>query len=691
MKPFLLLLIWGGFLTGILFHALSLWWGFPVVGVLTFFLVRARGDITYGIVILFALFLGWMRWWPLPLAPDLIEKVTCRVSEVKSSYVELTCDPHRYMLYTSRLEENLMEGMMIEVSGKVVPLRPQSTPNQFDFAMYQTRLGIQGVIHLSDFRFVDATPTWAASTRHALLSRLPEEARGWVNWILFGEKVEGPLNDAIRQFSLIDLMVVSGLHIHFLATLLLQLLSRGQPKTSDHVVVFILLLPLAQLMGWPLSMMRSLFALGLGALLAHFHSKWHPLDQLAVIGVLFLMYNPRWIFHTGYQFSFLASFWIAFQSPFVHRFPQWSHAALTNGLITLGLLPLLLTNQFEISLWTPILHLLLSPIILGLFALSLLSLIGVPISLLVVSGFEVMEHGLHYFHYVPMMIPTGAPTLVWNISWWIVFLLWLSWYQIRYKKRQLLSGITLGFLFIYQVVHPQWTSHYEVIFIDVDQGDATLIITPHQDDVILIDTGGSLTLDIALTRLIPYFKSRRIDHVDAVFITHDDFDHNGALSSLQTHFPVDQVFTNSTVTHYPFDTIELINYNPLHPQLGDDNDRSMVIGFAIDTMDYLIMGDASVAVEHALIAREPTLQADILRIGHHGSKTSTSEELLAHLHPQLAIISVGEFNRYGHPHEVVLDRLQRFHIPAYSTADYGTLQILQKNGNVTLRGTFDLV
>jgi len=585
-----------------------------------------------------------------------------------------------------------MEGNRLRLSGTVEPIRPSGIPYLFDFGTYQTRAGVQGLVRLSNYDVTDSTPTWAFATRHALLSRLPHDSREWVNWLLFGERISGDFQSAIVQFSLVDLMVVSGLHIHFFATILLHLLARGKPQWSDHFLVVGLLIPLAHLMGWPLAMMRSLALLGLNACLTLLGWRCHSLDRLSVIGMLFLLVNPRWIFSSGYQYSFLATFWIAYMQSYVHHLPRWSRPMVVNSLITLGLLPLILASNYEISLWSPLLHWMLSPVILILFLGALLCLIGVPLSGSLTLGFRLLEDCLGWLQPIPLMVQTGAPSKLWNISWWITFLLTLSWLHKRYRCYQVMSQLILVSLLIGQMVLLHVSPSYEIVYLDVAQGDATLIITPNQHEVILIDTGGHFQVDYATTRIIPYLKARGIRSIDAVFITHDDIDHNGALSSLVNHFPVRPVYTNSLRSKYVFEDVTITNYNPLTTTSdGDDNEVSMVLGWTIDTIDYLVMGDASTSVEEMIITVYPYLKTDILRIGHHGSKTSTSESFLTHVSPQVAIISVGYHNRYGHPHDEVIERLERYHIATYQTALFGTLQIVQKNGNVTLRGTHDLV
>jgi competence protein ComEC len=212
---------------------------------------------------------------------------------------------------------------------------------------------------------------------------------------------------------------------------------------------------------------------------------------------------------------------------------------------------------------------------------------------------------------------------------------------------------------------------HEIHFMNVGQGDATLIFS--EGKTLLIDTGGVLRFDISKDVLIPYFRKLRITKLDTVIITHDDFDHNGGLASLMESFHV------SRVIDQPFDRFQLgqwtiTNYQYFLDVLVEDNERSLIIGIANQACQWLVMGDATIRTEEYLMEFFPNLRARFLRIGHHGSLTSTSESLLDQIQPSEAIISNGGANVYGHPHPKVLERLQERNIRIRRTDQEGTIR-----------------
>ena len=207
-----------------------------------------------------------------------------------------------------------------------------------------------------------------------------------------------------------------------------------------------------------------------------------------------------------------------------------------------------------------------------------------------------------------------------------------------------------------------------VSFINVGQGDACLI--QKGTTAILIDTGGSIYKDIANECLIPYFKKNQIYDIDLVITTHNDFDHNGALPELVNNFKVDEVVTNKS--SFPL-SVNGIVINNLNNKIHDnDNDNTLVLDFKMWDKRFLIMGDASIKVEKEILSYYKNIDCDYLKVGHHGSNTSTSDAFIKKVTPKEAIISVGQ-NYYGHPHKSVLDILERNNVKIRRTDLEGTI------------------
>lgn len=238
----------------------------------------------------------------------------------------------------------------------------------------------------------------------------------------------------------------------------------------------------------------------------------------------------------------------------------------------------------------------------------------------------------------------------------------------------------------------------KVHFIDVGQGDATLLQGP--DFTILIDAGRHDRNDV-----LPYLKSQNISEIDLLVGTHPHADHIGQFPQILENFQVGEVwmsgdlhttrsFENAldaiekTEAHYnepkAFETysfgsalIEII-----HPEniTGDLNNGSIVLRLHYENLIFLFTGDAELNAEEGILERGHDVKADILKIGHHGSNSSTSELFLEKIDPKVAIYSAAIDNSYGHPHPNVMDRLKRRGVDIYGTDLFGTI-VLITDGN----------
>ncbi|MDD6703387.1 MAG: ComEC/Rec2 family competence protein [Clostridiaceae bacterium] len=240
-----------------------------------------------------------------------------------------------------------------------------------------------------------------------------------------------------------------------------------------------------------------------------------------------------------------------------------------------------------------------------------------------------------------------------------------------------------------------------VDFIDVGQGNCTLV---HMDDTaILVDSG---EVGAAQT-VISYIKNLGIDELDCVLVTHPHSDHMGAMTKILYEFeikdlimpeiPEDIIPTNSTYEKfltavsdnaenvipaeagmtYSYGEMNLEILAPLH---GYDNlnDMSAVSRVSFGETSVMFMGDASTAVENDLLKTGKDFSADIINIGHHGSKTASSQKWLEAVNPGFAVICCGAGNEYGHPHSVVTERLDNIGIEYYRTDLNGTV-VFQSN------------
>lgn len=212
---------------------------------------------------------------------------------------------------------------------------------------------------------------------------------------------------------------------------------------------------------------------------------------------------------------------------------------------------------------------------------------------------------------------------------------------------------------------------FQVYTLNIGQGDCSVIVEPFYKSVVMIDCGQSLYRDNVERIIFPFLENKNIHTIDTLILTHDDFDHSGGYDHLKEKVKIKQVIKNSkdkVNVEYPF-------YLLLQERMAkDENDSSIISYFTYDHLNYLFMGDASKEIEKQLMDTYD-LKADVIKIGHHGSNTSSDAAFLDSLDCKIALISAGYKNKYDHPSTETLKTLDHLHIHTFCTSTDGSIAI----------------
>jgi beta-lactamase superfamily II metal-dependent hydrolase len=248
----------------------------------------------------------------------------------------------------------------------------------------------------------------------------------------------------------------------------------------------------------------------------------------------------------------------------------------------------------------------------------------------------------------------------------------------------------------------------KIAFLDVGQGDSILIQAPN-GQTMLIDGGRSTNL--ANTVIIPKLKEWGAKQVDGLIPTHPDQDHIAGLVGMLENFPVKlaaltgqvhstqiyerlltdirdkniealKVRTGTTIPFDPSVKLEVLNPDEAEVNSDDTNDASIVIKLTYGSTSFLLTGDAEMPANKAMLDHGFDVRSAVLKLGHHGSRTSTNEDWLTHVQPQLGIISVGKDNSFGHPHPEVIAALEKLKIPYIRTDEHGTITVTSDGSTV---------
>ena len=243
--------------------------------------------------------------------------------------------------------------------------------------------------------------------------------------------------------------------------------------------------------------------------------------------------------------------------------------------------------------------------------------------------------------------------------------------------------------------------------IDVGQGDSLLLVDKNKS--ILIDTGGITSFkkevwaqreknySIVKSKTVPLLKSLGIRKINYLILTHGDFDHLGETLNLLKYYKVDTIIINSNYKNYlekkiinshknvvvGYEGYEInindLNLIQLNEDLSDENDSSQIYYATYKDTSILLTGDASVKSEKILLEKYDIGHIDILKVGHHGSNTSTSINLLKETNPTIGLISCGLNNKFNHPNIETINKLNKYKVKYYRTDLQGTIKVNLKS------------
>lgn len=261
-----------------------------------------------------------------------------------------------------------------------------------------------------------------------------------------------------------------------------------------------------------------------------------------------------------------------------------------------------------------------------------------------------------------------------------------------------LALLFLSAVFVWYAIAVETKNGLEVAFLNVGQGDAIFIRAPNGNQM-LIDGGPNKSVLRQLSKMIPFYDRT----IDGIILTHPHLDHYGGLNEVMDNykigFEIDPGIKNEDAGFARFENLikkneikrfygkrgmkinlgEDLSVEILLPSLNEKNvsphDGMIVARLVYKNNSFLLTGDMEKNLENYLLLFWGNLKSDVLKIAHHGSRTSTSEAFLGRVDPYFAVISAGAKNKYGHPHKEVLDRLEIFGVPLLRTDEKGLIKI----------------
>jgi len=544
------------------------------------------------------------------------------------------------------------------------------------------------------------------------------ERAGVVEALLLARKegLEPEQRESFAAAGIAHLLAISGFHVGLIAAALLAAaLAAGLPPATAGIVACAASGAYVLFIGAPASAVRAVLML---ALFLAARLSGRPANPYAVLGAAALglwLVDPSVAADIGFQLSFAGVAGLfALAGPAERLLPERLPRSLRSGLgasvaATVATAPFTALHFQQIAPAGLLANLIAVPLAAAAVPAAIASLalgtVWLPLGAFLAGGAGLLLDGLSWTARVFAALPGGSIQVTRASALAMALALLFGWLIARRLPARLGSGRHAGggtrpwvrravgaaAALVVLLAWPLFGtggSRLELHVIDVGQGDAIAVRTP-AGRWLLIDAGPAAnTFDAGERRVVPYLLRQGTRRLHALILTHPDADHIGGAAAVLERLRPERVFDPGAAWGKPLHaelllasrgrtdwyaartgrtlSLDGVTLEFLHPDARfldgapEANDASVVVRLRYAEHVALLMGDAHAAVERALAEREgERLRATILKVGHHGSRTSTSSDLLAAAQPALALISAGRRNRFGHPHGVVVDRLER--------------------------------
>ncbi len=619
----------------------------------------------------------------------------------------------------------------VKVNGRLKKLNSFANPGTWDSEEYALVHGLAGKVNANPEQIlvVTSVPTWweklqlvNRDLREKIAAVMSKGDAAILAGMVLGG-YEGISKDVVREFSttgIIHILSVSGSHIAMLIGFCLVVFGAMHlPLALTYVLSFLLITWYSLLCGFSPPVLRSLL-MGIVMLVGLASDK--RADRGMVLGLtafVMLCYRPLWLWDVGFILSFGSTAGIIYLYPVINSWlkvkvkcPRFVREGVSLCLAAqFAVLPIIIYYFHQISLSSLLANLIVVPIIELVLVISLTGLaVGavIPIigKLMLVVAAQLLGIGVNIngaLATLPYATVTVARVSIWSFMWYYVALVvgfgFVPKELITKKQEKIVVICSIIMIIILPIASNCGKPPLTIYFWDVGQGDSALIVTPERK-TILIDAGGlDGDYDTGERIVWPCLRYLGIRKLDVLHLSHGHHDHAGGAVLLAKVMPVEHLWlgnepeskdveqvqaqlqgTGTTLTHVATgDSIKLgsvrvdILYAPCIEQ-ADTNEASVIMQVSYQGRKILFTGDATANGEGAIL--EELGPVDVLKVGHHGSGTSSSEEFIARLRPRIGVISVGRGNLFGHPHPGVVARLQELNTRIYRTDNSGAIKVV---------------
>ncbi|MGL5206638.1 MAG: DNA internalization-related competence protein ComEC/Rec2 [Acidaminococcaceae bacterium] len=627
----------------------------------------------------------------------------------------------------------------LNVQGEIKPIRGFANPGVFDTEMAAKVQGIGGRMsaRAEQVRYIVMPRPWssypaeAANLMRAQLKKvMPEKDAAILGGMTLGG-YDGIDEDTVKKFSatgIVHILSVSGSHVALLIGFVLSLLSFLHVRKKLSLVIAAgTVIGYCLICGFSPPVLRSAL-MGMAMLLGLALQRNEDSGAvLAIVAISILCYKPMWVLDIGFQLSFASTAGLIYLFPSVKAWlaqymRKYFAAALAVTIAAqLAVLPLLVYYFHQVSISSLAANIIVVPV---MEFIVLLTMAGLFLS------FLCKPLGIILLMFASLLLTPALAATKWIAAWPFAsiiiahkpFIMALAYYlllislfriwpfeTLDLQERKLVVALTCFAIFLPIITMHFARQPFTVYFIDVGQGDAALVITEDKK-TILIDAGGLRgNYDTGERIVLPFLRYLGIDKLDVLALSHGHHDHAGGAAAVARSIPIGCVLL--TQEEPSQDVSVLLNfvknksrikylnggqqYNLGSCQIAvieapttaafaekhNENESSAIMKITDGAKSIVFTGDAT--EEEEIAASAGSVKADVLKVAHHGSKTSSSFEFLQAVKPRLAVISVGSDNKFGHPAPETLEKLQEIGVKILRTDHAGNIKVVFDGSNCT--------
>lgn len=579
-------------------------------------------------------------------------------------------------------------GIKVKITGTLTKPEKNTIFNAFNYQKYLLSQKINYIVKASKITITNKNKPLQYKIKSNIENHIKKyKSYNYLNAFILGNNKEIDENTmkSYQDNGINHLFAISGMHITILSTIILFILNKiSKNKKINFIVIFLFLMFYTFLTNFTPSVVRATSMFIIINIKKQLNLKIKTMYILILICALYLLYNPYMIYHIGFLFSFIITFFLILFQELINKSKTYITKTFTISFIAfLASIPILINNFFSINIMSPIINMAFVPLIsLIIYPLSLITLIIKPLDNVLFILLELTEKLSFILNSININITLKHINNITTLIYYLIIIYAL--YKLKSKQIKGLIVLTIAIIIHHNINYFDNTNILTMI--DVGQGDSILLKLAHNQGNILIDTGGQVSYnsekpyDLAQNKIIPYLKSEGINRIDYLILTHGDFDHAGMSINLLKKFKVNKILLNNN--HDNELEKQIINYasknhikykktknetinihktklNFLNSQKSfDENNDSLIIYTKIKDQNILLMGDAEEERENYILDTYNLPKMDILKVGHHGSNTSTSLKFINKIRPDISLISAGKNNLYGHPHKQTIKKLK---------------------------------